>query len=45
MKRANTAAKAIASGGFKARPDPRDEDGVADIIRERLNALATLIHP
>jgi len=32
----NTAAKAIASGGFKALPDPRDEDGTSE--------LATLIN-
>lgn len=39
----NTAAKAIAAGGFKAKPDPRDEDGLGSHIRERMNALATLI--
>lgn len=37
------AAKAIAAGGFKAKPDPRDEDGIGDQIRARLDALATLI--
>lgn len=39
----NAAAKAIAAGGFKQRPDPRDEDGIGDHIRSRLGALATLI--
>ncbi len=39
----NAAAKAIAAGGFKAKPDPRDEDGIGDLIRERMEALATLI--
>lgn len=37
------AAKAIAARGFKAKPDPRDEDGIGDQIRARLDALATLI--
>lgn len=36
-------ARAIAAGGFKAKPDPRDEDGIGDHIRERLGALAKLI--
>lgn len=39
----NAAARAIAAGGFKAKPDPRDEDGIGDLIRERMGALATLI--
>jgi len=39
----NAAAKAIAAGGYKAKPDPRDEDGIGDLIRERMEALATLI--
>lgn len=39
----HAAAKQIASGGFKATPDPRDEDGIADHIRARFGALATLI--
>lgn len=39
----NAAAKAITAGGFKQRPDPRDEDGIGDHIRSRLGALATLI--
>lgn len=39
----NAAAKAIAAGGFKAKPDPRDEDGIGDLIRERMDALAALI--
>lgn len=40
----NAAAKAIAAGGFKAKPEPRDEDGeVGDQIREHMSALATLI--
>lgn len=39
----NAAAKAIAAGGFKAKPDPRDEDGIGDLIRERMDALANLI--
>lgn len=39
----NAAAKAIAAGGFKAKPDPRDEDGIAEHIRESLGALANLI--
>jgi uncharacterized protein len=38
------AAKAIASGGFKAQPDPRDEDDIGEYIRKRLGALATSIH-
>lgn len=37
------AARAIASGGFKRRPDPRDEDGIGDHIRARLAALASVI--
>jgi len=40
----NAAAKAIAAGGFKAKPDPRDEDGIGDHIRARFGALASLIH-
>ncbi|EHK56912.1 HK97 family phage prohead protease [Allomesorhizobium alhagi] len=39
----HSAAKAIAAGGFKAKPDPRDEDGIGDHIRARLGELATLI--
>lgn len=39
----NAAAKAIAGGGFKAKPDPRDEDGIGDHIQRRFGALATLI--
>lgn len=39
------AAKAIASGGFKAKPEPRDEDGIAQIIREQMKSLAIRIHP
>ncbi|WP_454917316.1 HK97 family phage prohead protease [Xanthobacter sediminis] len=39
----HAAAKAIAAGGFKAQPDPRDEDGIGEHIRERLGALANLI--
>lgn len=39
----HAAAKAIAAGGFKARPDPRDEGGIGDHIRERMNALVQLI--
>jgi HK97 family phage prohead protease len=34
------AAKAIATGGYKARPDPRDEAGIGDHIRARFSALA-----
>lgn len=39
----NAAARAIAAGGFKSKPDPRDEDGIGAIVQERLNALANLI--
>jgi uncharacterized protein len=39
----SAAAKAIASGGFKAQPDPRDEDDIGEYIRKRLGALATSI--
>ncbi|TGU42255.1 HK97 family phage prohead protease, partial [bacterium M00.F.Ca.ET.146.01.1.1] len=39
----HAAAKAIAAGGFKAKPDPRDEDGIGDHIRARLGELANLI--
>lgn len=37
----NAAAKAIASGGFKANPDPRDEVGQADVdaLAERFRRL------
>lgn len=40
------AARAIAAGGFKANPEPRDEDGekVAAIVSEQLKALAATIH-
>lgn len=41
----NAAAKSIASGGFKARPEPRDEDGIGDAIAGPFAALAKLIHP
>lgn len=38
------AAKAIASGGYKAKTDPRDEDvDIGDHIRARLSALASAI--
>ena len=37
------AAKSIAVGGFKAQPDPRDEDDVGEHIRKRLAALANAI--
>lgn len=37
------AAKAIAAGGFKAQPDPRDEDGIGEHIRERFAALASVL--
>lgn len=39
----HAAAKAIAAGGFKCLPDPRDEDGIGDAIRETLSALASTI--
>lgn len=39
----HAAAKAIAAGGFKSKPDPRDEDGIGDHIRSRFGALASLI--
>lgn len=38
----HAAAKAIAVGGFKATPEPRDEDGSGEIA-ERLNRLAALL--
>jgi HK97 family phage prohead protease len=34
------AAEQIATGGFKAQPDPRDEDDVGEHIRKRMSALA-----
>jgi hypothetical protein len=37
------AAKAIAVGGFKAQPEPRDEDDVGDHIRKRFEALASIL--
>lgn len=37
------AAKAIAAGGFKSSPEPRDEDGVSDQIKAVMNDLANLI--
>jgi HK97 family phage prohead protease len=37
------AAKAIAAGGFKAQPEPRDEDGVGEHIRKRFEALASVL--
>jgi uncharacterized protein len=37
------AAKSIASGGFKAQPDPRDEDVIGEQIRGALAALAKTI--
>ena len=43
----HAAAKAIACGGFKAKPDPRDEEvGLTDLVRahqQRLDQLTTLI--
>lgn len=41
----NAAAKAIAAGGFKAQPDPRDEDGIsgeaiAALIRRNIATLS-----
>jgi HK97 family phage prohead protease len=39
----NAAAKAIAAGGFKAQPDPRDEDGIGEAIAGPFQALANLI--
>lgn len=41
----HAAAKAIAAGGFKARPDPRDEDGIGDFIKGSFGALATTLKP
>lgn len=38
----HSAAKAIAAGGFKARPEPRDEDGTADAADELRRLLATI---
>lgn len=37
------AAAAIAAGGWKAMPNPRDEDGVSEIIRDALARLASSI--
>lgn len=37
------AAKAIAAGGFKASPEPRDEDGVSDHIKAAFADLAQSI--
>jgi len=37
------AAKAIAAGGFKASPEPRDEDGIGDHIKVAMSNLANLI--
>lgn len=39
----NAAAKAIAAGGFKAQPDPRDEDGIGEAIAGPFAELAKLI--
>ena len=39
----HAAAKSIALGGFKSKPDPRDEDGISDAIREEMKSLAALI--
>lgn len=33
-----TAARAIASSGFKAKPEPRDEDGIGNILQQSLTA-------
>ncbi len=39
----SAAAKAIAAGGFKAQPDPRDEAGIGEAIAGPFKALANLI--
>lgn len=39
----HAAAKAIAAGGFKAQPDPRDEDGIGEALAGPLKALAEKI--
>ncbi len=39
----NEAAKAIASRGFKAQPEPRDEAGIVAEIRAQLSGLANAI--
>jgi HK97 family phage prohead protease len=41
----HAAAKAIAAGGFKAQPDPRDEDGIGEVIATQLSEFAKRIHP
>lgn len=40
----NAAAKAIATSGFKATPDPRDEDGIKAALAGAFTDLAKLIH-
>lgn len=39
----HTAAKALAAGGYKALPDPRDEDGIGAAIEEAMKRLASTI--
>lgn len=40
----HAAAKAIAAGGFKAhQPEPRDEDGIGEIVASEFTRLASLI--
>lgn len=39
----HAAAKAIASGGFKSQPDPRDEDGLGETLAAPFRALAEKI--
>lgn len=39
----HASAKAIAAGGFKAKPDPRDEDGIGEAIAGPFQRLAELI--
>ena len=41
----NAAAKAIAAGGFKAKPEPRDEDGVGAYVTAQFARLANVINP
>lgn len=37
------AARSIASSGFKAKPDPRDEDGISDHLAARMAELASVL--
>lgn len=42
-KYSHAAARLIASSGFKAKPEPRDEDGISDHIAARFRDLASVL--